>query len=224
MNVIALYRGRKTWWPSFTSWRPRILGVGCKLNGVEAKVDDYDELGDIMTRWKDVAWFWLSREGDEDGKDLESKIDDVMVTRSLQGGDGAACNKFLASTVSGLMAYFVTILTLDSARSCVMQCTLPTQGMRSVISTVSISPEGFLPSILMPVVIIFTVVIVVVTFILVVAIVAIIWVVIVVTIIRVVVVVMIIEVVGVVVVSSIIKLSFVIIGSLLNIVLCYLIH
>ncbi|GJU31103.1 hypothetical protein Tco_1174692 [Tanacetum coccineum] len=68
------------------------LRVGCKLNGVEAKVDDYDELGDSMTRWKDVAWFRLSREGDEDGKDLESKIDDVMVTRSLQGGDGAACN------------------------------------------------------------------------------------------------------------------------------------
>ncbi|GJY92907.1 hypothetical protein Tco_0508689, partial [Tanacetum coccineum] len=71
---------------------PRILGVGCKLNGVESKVDDYDELRDSMTRWKDVAWFWLLREGDEDGKDLESKIDDVMVTRSLQGGDGAAYN------------------------------------------------------------------------------------------------------------------------------------
>ncbi|GJZ83578.1 hypothetical protein Tco_0648751, partial [Tanacetum coccineum] len=47
---------------------------------------------DSMTRWKDVAWFRLSREGDEDKKDLESKIDDVMVTRSLQGGDGAAYN------------------------------------------------------------------------------------------------------------------------------------
>ncbi|GJR62766.1 hypothetical protein Tco_1504928 [Tanacetum coccineum] len=132
--------------------------------------------------------------------------------------------KFLASTVSGLMAYFVTILTPDSARSCVMQCTLPTQGMRSIISTVSISPEGFLPSILLLVVIIVTVVIVVVTVILVVVVVAIIGVVIVVTIIGVVVVVMIIGVVGVVVVSSIIKLSFVIIGSLLSIVLCYLIH
>ncbi|GJT66532.1 hypothetical protein Tco_1018012 [Tanacetum coccineum] len=131
--------------------------------------------------------------------------------------------KFLASTVSGLMAYFVTILTPDSARSCVMQCTLPTQGMRSIISTVSISPEGFLPSILLLVVIIVTVVIVVVTVILVVVVVAIIGVVIVVTIIGVVVVVMIIRVV-VVVVSSIIKLSFLIIGSLLSIMLCYLIH
>nr|GEU66877.1 zf-CCHC domain-containing protein/UBN2 domain-containing protein [Tanacetum cinerariifolium] len=64
----------------------------CQLSGVEVKVDDYDELWDSMTRWKGVAWFRLSREGDEDGKDLESKIDDVMVTRSLQGGDGAACN------------------------------------------------------------------------------------------------------------------------------------
>ncbi|GJX62564.1 hypothetical protein Tco_0295464 [Tanacetum coccineum] len=39
-------------------------------------------------------------------------------------------------------------------------CTLPTQGMRFIISMVSISPEGFLPSILMLVVIIVTVVIV----------------------------------------------------------------
>ncbi|GJS69866.1 hypothetical protein Tco_0702707 [Tanacetum coccineum] len=53
-----------------------------------------------------------------------------------------------------MMAYFVTILTPDSARSCVMHCTLPTQGTRSIISTVSISPEGFLPSILLLVVII----------------------------------------------------------------------
>ncbi|GJQ96059.1 hypothetical protein Tco_0007198 [Tanacetum coccineum] len=123
--------------------------------------------------------------------------------------------KFLASTVSGLMAYFVTILTPESARSCVMQCALPIQGMRSIISMVSISPEGFLPSILLLVVIIVTVVIVVVMVILVVVVVAIIGVVIIVTIIG---------VVGVVVVSSIIKLSFVIIGSLLSIVLCYLIH
>ncbi|GJQ90769.1 hypothetical protein Tco_0001908 [Tanacetum coccineum] len=75
--------------------------------------------------------------------------------------------------------------------------TLSTQGMRSILSMVSISPEGFLPSILLLVVIIVTVVIVVVTVILVVV---------VVKIIGVVVVVMIIGVVGVVVVSSIIKL------------------
>ncbi|GKA78235.1 hypothetical protein Tco_0784772, partial [Tanacetum coccineum] len=106
--------------------------------------------------------------------------------------------KFLASTVSGLMAYFVTILTPDSAKSCVMQCTLPTQGMRSIISMVFISPEGFLPSILLLVVIIVTVVIVVVMVILVVVVVAIIGVVVVVMIIGVVVVVMIIGVVVVV--------------------------
>ncbi|GJY94649.1 hypothetical protein Tco_0511010, partial [Tanacetum coccineum] len=47
------------------------------------------------------------------------------------------------------MAYFVAILTPDSARSCVMQSTLPTKGMRSIISTVSISLEDFLPSILL---------------------------------------------------------------------------
>ncbi|GKC39821.1 hypothetical protein Tco_1052205 [Tanacetum coccineum] len=94
-----------------------------------------------------------------------------------------------------------------------MQCTLPTQGMRSIISMVSISAKVFLPSILLLVVIIITVVIVVVTVILVVVVVAIIGVVIVVMIIGVVVVVMIIGVVGVIVVSSIIKLSFVIIEA-----------
>ncbi|GJU87833.1 hypothetical protein Tco_1295379 [Tanacetum coccineum] len=93
-----------------------------------------------------------------------------------------------------------------------MQCTLPTQGMRSIISTVSISPEGFLPSILLLMVIIVTVVMV--TVILVVVVVAIVGVVIVVAIIGVFVIVMIIRVVVVVVVGSvppIIKLSFVII-------------
>nr|GFA43233.1 hypothetical protein [Tanacetum cinerariifolium] len=49
---------------------------------------------------------------------------------------------------------------VDSARSCVMQCRLPTQGMGSIISMVSISPKGFLPSILLLVVVIITVVIV----------------------------------------------------------------
>ncbi|GJY22514.1 hypothetical protein Tco_0396172 [Tanacetum coccineum] len=50
--------------------------------------------------------------------------------------------------------------TTRSARSCVMQCTLPTQWMRSFLAIGVISPEGFLPSILMLVVIIVTVVIV----------------------------------------------------------------
>ncbi|GJU58133.1 hypothetical protein Tco_1235899 [Tanacetum coccineum] len=169
------------------------------------------------TRWcerhhKEAAWCVF-------GFEVICSSDDYIEPTELEIQE----MKFLASIVSGLMAYFVTILTPNSAGSCVMQCTLLTQGMRSIISTVSISPEGFMPFILLLVVIIVTVVIVVVTVILVVV-VAIIRVVIVVTIIGVVVVVMIIGVVGVVVVSSIIKLSFVIIGSLLNIVLCYLIH
>nr|GEW03494.1 hypothetical protein [Tanacetum cinerariifolium] len=101
------------------------------------------------------------------------------------------------------MAYFVTFLTPDGARSCVMQCTLPTQGIRSIISMVFIHPEGFLPSIVLLVVIIVAVVIVVVTVILVVV---------VVTIVRVVIVVVIIRVVVVGDVSFIITFSFVIIG------------
>ncbi|GJR95386.1 zinc finger, CCHC-type containing protein [Tanacetum coccineum] len=128
--------------------------------------------------------------------------------------------KFLAPTVSSLMAYFVAILTPNSARSCVMQSTLPTKGMRSIISTVSISLEGFLPSILLLVV-----TVVIVAIILVVVVVAIVRVVIVVAIIRVVVVVMIIGIVGVVSgVPSIIKLSFMIIGFLHRIALQYLVH
>ncbi|GJZ75772.1 hypothetical protein Tco_0640237 [Tanacetum coccineum] len=128
--------------------------------------------------------------------------------------------EFLASTVSSLMAYFVTILTPDSAQSCVMQCTLPTEGMRSIISTISISLEGSLPSILLLVVIIFVVVTVIFV------VVAIVGVVIVVAIIGVVVIVMIIRVVVVVGggVPYIIKLSFVIIGFLHRIVFYYLLH
>ncbi|GJZ03578.1 hypothetical protein Tco_0536853 [Tanacetum coccineum] len=99
------------------------------------------------------------------------------------------------------MAYFVTILTFDGTRSCVMQSALLTKGMRSIISMVSISLEGFLPSILLLVV-----TVVIVTVILVVVIVAI---------------------VGVVVVvgdSAIIKLSFGIIGFLRRIMFYYLLH
>ncbi|GJZ24538.1 hypothetical protein Tco_0561997 [Tanacetum coccineum] len=95
------------------------------------------------------------------------------------------------------------------------KCTLPTEGMRSIISTVSISLEGFLPSILLLVMIIVAVVIVAV--ILVVVVVAVIVVMIsgvfiIVTIIRVVVFV----VVGV---SFILKLSFMIISFLHRIAL-----
>ncbi|GKF40058.1 hypothetical protein Tco_0120119, partial [Tanacetum coccineum] len=100
------------------------------------------------------------------------------------------------------MAYFVAILTPDSTRSYVMQSTFPTKGMRSIISIISFSLEGFLASILLLMVIIVAAVIV--TVIRVVIVVAIIGIVVVVRIIRIVV------VVGGV--PFIIKLSFVIIG------------
>ncbi|GJR95624.1 hypothetical protein Tco_0267798 [Tanacetum coccineum] len=110
------------------------------------------------------------------------------------------------SAVPGLVAHLVTSLTLDCARLCVMQGTSFTQGKVSTIPTVfswggSISPDGFLSSILLVVVIIVAVVVVVV---------------------------IVVAVIVVVVVvgdgSFIIKLSFVIIGSLYRNVLCYLIH
>ncbi|GJW27350.1 hypothetical protein Tco_0041161 [Tanacetum coccineum] len=94
------------------------------------------------------------------------------------------------------MAYFVAILTPNSARSYVMQSTLPTKGMRSIISTVSIILKDFLPSILLLMVIIVAVVIVMV-----------IKVIVVIAIVGVVIVVAIIGVVVVVGVPSIIDLS-----------------
>ncbi|GKG28523.1 hypothetical protein Tco_0406850, partial [Tanacetum coccineum] len=105
------------------------------------------------------------------------------------------------STVPGQMTHLVASLKLNSARSYVMQGAFLTQGKASSIPTVfscggNISPGGFLPSILLLLMIIVAVVIVV-------------------------------TVVLVVVVgegSSIIKLSFVIIGSLHRIALYYLIH
>nr|GEZ98366.1 hypothetical protein [Tanacetum cinerariifolium] len=76
------------------------------------------------------------------------------------------------STVLGQMTYPVTSLTLDSARSYVMQGASFTQGIVSSIPIGgSISPEGFLLLILLLVVIIVTVVIVVVILIVVIAIV-----------------------------------------------------
>ncbi|GKB11588.1 hypothetical protein Tco_0845511 [Tanacetum coccineum] len=68
--------------------------------------------------------------------------------------------------VPSQMTYLVASLTLDSARSFVMQGAFLTQGKASSIPTIfswgdSISPEGFLSSILLLVVIIVTVVIMV---------------------------------------------------------------
>ncbi|GKC59449.1 hypothetical protein Tco_1087047 [Tanacetum coccineum] len=79
-------------------------------------------------------------------------------------------------TVPGLMTYLVACLTLDSARSYVMQGASFTHGKASSIPIVfiwggSISLDGFLPSILLLVVIIVVVVIVVVMVILVVVVV-----------------------------------------------------
>nr|GFC74918.1 hypothetical protein [Tanacetum cinerariifolium] len=119
------------------------------------------------------------------------------------------------------MTYPVASLTVDSARSYVMQGASFTQGIVSSIPIGgSICLEGFLLPILLLVVIIVTVVIVAVILI----------VIVVVTVILVVIVVvkMVIAVIGVVVVvgdvSSILKLSFVIIGFLCRIVFYYLIH
>ncbi|GJZ90226.1 hypothetical protein Tco_0662153 [Tanacetum coccineum] len=105
------------------------------------------------------------------------------------------------SAIPGQMTHLVASLTLDSARSCVMQGAFLTQGKASSIPTIfswgdNIILDDFLPSILLLVIIV--AVAIVVTVILVVVVVG----------------------EG----SSIIKLSFVIIGSLHKIMLYYLIH
>ncbi|GKE87986.1 hypothetical protein Tco_1565461, partial [Tanacetum coccineum] len=79
----------------------------------------------------------------------------------------------LVFTVPGQMTHVVASLTLDNARTCVMQGASLTQRKASSIPIVfswggSIIPNGFLPSIMLLVVIIVAVVIVVVTVVLVV--------------------------------------------------------
>nr|GEW08085.1 hypothetical protein [Tanacetum cinerariifolium] len=113
-------------------------------------------------------------------------------------------------TVSGYVTHPVASLTLDSARSCMMHSAFLTQGTVSSIHIIfswgdSIGPEGFWPSILLLTVIIVAVAIVV-------------------TVVLVVVAAIIGTVTAVVEVPSIIKLAFVIIGSLYRTTLYYLIH
>ncbi|GJU04120.1 hypothetical protein Tco_1114458 [Tanacetum coccineum] len=120
------------------------------------------------------------------------------------------------SVVPSQMTYPVVSSSLDSARSYMMQGALLAQGTVSSIPIGgSISPEGFLPSIVLLVVIIVTVLIV-----------AVILVVVVIAIVGVVIVVVFIGIVVVVVggVSSIFKLLFVIIGVLRRIMFYYLLH
>ncbi|GKG40037.1 hypothetical protein Tco_0466814, partial [Tanacetum coccineum] len=79
---------------------------------------------------------------------------------------GHCCLPLSTGFFPGQMTHLVASLTLDSARSCVMQGAFFTQGKASSIPTIfswggNISPDGFLPSILLLLVIIVAVVIVV---------------------------------------------------------------
>ncbi|GKB71832.1 hypothetical protein Tco_0933244 [Tanacetum coccineum] len=109
----------------------------------------------------------------------------------------------LVYAVPGQMTHLVASLTLDSTRSCVMHGAFLTKGKASSIPTIfswgdSISPDGFLPSIMLLLLVIIVAVAIVVTVILVVVVVG----------------------EG----SSIIKILFVTIGSLHRIMLYYLNH
>ncbi|GJV98138.1 hypothetical protein Tco_1553390 [Tanacetum coccineum] len=147
----------------------------------------------------------------------------ILVRDKCPRGKGPLRN-FFEQRIAAMMGY------RGGSEEC---STFPTKGMRSIISTVSISVEGFLASILLLMVIIIAAVII--TVIRVVVVVVIIGVVIVVAIIGVIIVVAIIgivvvvRIIGIVVVVGggvpfIIKLSFVIIGFLHIIMINYLVH
>ncbi|GKA34073.1 hypothetical protein Tco_0720502 [Tanacetum coccineum] len=166
---------------------------------------------------------------------LEPRGQGILVIKVRKGGGDVVrlgdelerlwCKEEVCGSVCGGALAAIT-LRLQGRDVASFRCTLPTEGMRSIISTIFVSLEGFLPSILLLVVII--VAIVIVAAILVIVVVVIVRVVISVTIIGVVV--MIIRVVvvggggGGDGVSFIIKLSFMIIGFLHRITLYYLIH
>nr|GEV08560.1 reverse transcriptase domain-containing protein [Tanacetum cinerariifolium] len=92
-------------------------------------------------------------------------------------GRSNGCSRHMTGNISFLLDFeeinggYVTFGGNPKGGKIKAKCTLPTQGMRSIISMVSISTKGFMPSILLVVVIIVTVVIVVVTVILVVVVV-----------------------------------------------------
>ncbi|GJY55080.1 hypothetical protein Tco_0446744 [Tanacetum coccineum] len=151
---------------------------------------DSDVINDDSLWDKPVEDFFSSEsESDEDMRELYSPLFSMA---AFNDGESVASSGWpFVFAVPGQMTHLVASLTLDSARSCVMQGAFLTQGKASNIPTVfswgdSISPDSFLPPIMLLLVIFIAVVIVV-------------------------------TVVLVVVVgegSSIIKLSFVIIGSL----------
>ncbi|GJS93400.1 hypothetical protein Tco_0800368 [Tanacetum coccineum] len=100
-----------------------------------------------------------------------SKLPSLIDIRSILKGMTSNCYWWqitssswpFVSAVLGQMAHLVANITLNSARSCVMQSAFLTQGTVSSISiifnwSVSISPEGFLSSVLLWLVIIVTVV------------------------------------------------------------------
>ncbi|GJU24201.1 hypothetical protein Tco_1162822 [Tanacetum coccineum] len=112
---------------------------------------------------------------------------------------------YFVSAVPSQMTYLVASLTFDNARSYMMQGAPFTQGTVSNIPIGgSISPEGFLPSILLMVIMVMVVIVVVILVVVVVAIFR--------------------EVVVVGGVYSIIKLLFMIIGFLRIIVFYYILH
>nr|GEX93216.1 hypothetical protein [Tanacetum cinerariifolium] len=133
----------------FASSKPKNFSDDFLLNTLKSRFG-LDVVEDFKEYTLRDYYCWLKTyccgEGDEDGKDLESKIDDVMVTRSLQ--------------VPGQMTHFIASLTLDSAKSCVMQgasCTQIKVSSVPFISSIpfvlsqgsSISPDSFLSSILL---------------------------------------------------------------------------
>nr|GEW65833.1 hypothetical protein [Tanacetum cinerariifolium] len=154
------------------------------------------------------TWQTGGRTGSSSGKTSENSLTTGMTNYQYWWLIAPNGWSFVFAVPSHI-THLVASITLDSARSCMMQGEFLTQGTVSSITTVlswggSIRPEGFWPSILLLTVIIVTVAIVVA-----------------------VVLVTVDTIIGIVVVvgaPSIIKLAFVITGSLHRTMLYYLIH
>ncbi|GKC25221.1 hypothetical protein Tco_1027371, partial [Tanacetum coccineum] len=124
---------------------------------------------------KDPSFFLTNKTGAPQGEGaratgaapgIKSIWNSTWRTGGRPGRSSGKTSENPLTTVPGQMTHLVASLTLDSARSYMMQGTFLTQGNASSIPTIfswggSISPESFLPSILLLLVIIVAVVIVV---------------------------------------------------------------
>ncbi|GJZ90340.1 hypothetical protein Tco_0662267 [Tanacetum coccineum] len=130
-----------------TSKLPSLIGIRSILKGI------YCNGGIFSIEARDMDTKLLSA----------SESNNTLARLTITGSRLLSVAVALCSAVLGQIAHLVTSITLNSARSCVMQSAFLTQGTVSNIPIVfswsdSIRPEGFLSSILLWLVIIVAVV------------------------------------------------------------------